>query len=365
MKYETLLLLLAGSMPSGLVLAQSPEEGFELQRQAFEKQLLVQQQADQQRLVQELEAEEQRLQMDRERRAVDAQRKEVEVARAEMQRARAELEAAARRVADVSAANSAQYASVLRSMNSFPFRQRALLGVNPQDSDTGVRVIGVTPGGPSADAGIQTGDIIASVDGELLVGGDASPTENLLVVLEDIEPGSTVPVVVIRDGEEQTLEIVAGDRGDVPGRVSVLPGTGFNVRNFTTPRGRVGQVLTTGDGNVNFNWTGDGLVFTRFGNAWREMELVTLTDGLGEYFGTAEGLLVVRAPESDELGLMDGDVILEIGGRTPSSPEHAMRILRSFEPGETLELEIMRQQRRRELEYELPTPERTPGDAAL
>jgi S1-C subfamily serine protease len=84
------------------------------------------------------------------------------------------------------------------------------------------------------------------------------------------------------------------------------------------------------------------------------MELVALSEGLGGYFGTDEGLLVVRAPATDELGLEDGDVILEIGGRVPSSPQHAMSILRSFEPGERLELEIMRRQRREQLEYELP-----------
>ena len=78
-----------------------------------------------------------------------------------------------------------------------------------------------------------------------------------------------------------------------------------------------------------------------------------MTPELGRYFGTDEGLLLVRAPEDESLGLIDGDVILEIGGRKPSSPEHAMRILGSFEPGEELELTIMRQQRRRNLSIEI------------
>ncbi|HEY5624407.1 MAG TPA: PDZ domain-containing protein, partial [Gammaproteobacteria bacterium] len=86
---------------------------------------------------------------------------------------------------------------------------------------------------------------------------------------------------------------------------------------------------------------------------WSDMELVELTPTLGEYFGTDEGILVVRAPSDDELQLQDGDVILEIGGRKPMSREHAMRILGSFEVGETLELTIMRDQRRQTLEIEV------------
>lgn len=93
--------------------------------------------------------------------------------------------------------------------------------------------------------------------------------------------------------------------------------------------------------------------FSRPLGRWADMELVELTPALGAYFGTNEGILIVRAPSDDELELEDGDVILEIDGRAPMGTEHAMRILGSFEPGETLELVIMRSQRRETLELEL------------
>jgi S1-C subfamily serine protease len=84
------------------------------------------------------------------------------------------------------------------------------------------------------------------------------------------------------------------------------------------------------------------------------MELVPLTEELGSYFGTDDGLLVIRAPNNDDLDLRDGDVILAIGGREPTSPEHAMRILTSFVPGETLEFSIMRRERRQSIQYAIP-----------
>src|SRR5439155_6359849 len=72
-----------------------------------------------------------------------------------------------------------------------------------------------------------------------------------------------------------------------------------------------------------------------FGMPWGDLELVSLNPDLGEYFGTKEGVLVVKAPADSSLPLKSGDVILKIGDRTPSSPSHAMRILRSYEAGES------------------------------
>jgi S1-C subfamily serine protease len=84
------------------------------------------------------------------------------------------------------------------------------------------------------------------------------------------------------------------------------------------------------------------------------MQLVPLTAALGTYFGTSKGLLVVRGPESDVLGLRDGDVILDIGGREPTTPEHAIRILGSFEPGEAMKITVMREKRRQTLDVKVP-----------
>ncbi len=89
------------------------------------------------------------------------------------------------------------------------------------------------------------------------------------------------------------------------------------------------------------------------------MELAPLTERLGSYFGTDEGLLVVRAPDDEDLMLEDGDVILSIDGRKPASISHAMRILRSYEGGEELKMEIMRDKRKRTVSIEMPDNRRS------
>src|SRR3970040_279613 len=96
----------------------------------------------------------------------------------------------------------------------------------------------------------------------------------------------------------------------------------------------------------------------RVGTRWSDMELTTLDADLGAYFGTTEGLLVVRAPKDSLLSLKSGDVILRIGGRLPTSPSHAVRILRSYEPGDEIRVEIMRNRRRTEVTATVPERER-------
>src|SRR3989475_9328030 len=46
-----------------------------------------------------------------------------------------------------------------------------------------------------------------------------------------------------------------------------------------------------------------------------------------------------------------------IAGRKPSSPSHAMRILRSYEAGETVSIELMRKQKRLTVAWKVPEHE--------
>ena len=96
-----------------------------------------------------------------------------------------------------------------------------------------------------------------------------------------------------------------------------------------------------------------------FGSPWAhtglgDLELVELNEGLGRYFGTDKGLLVVKAPKSDAFDLKDGDVIHDIDGREPKDVRHALRILGSYAAGEKLKLGIMRDKKKRTVDIEIP-----------
>ena len=258
-------------------------------------------------------------------------------AEVELRVARENLEAAAREVARLSAQASAPVVGHVYREFDYTSR-RAMLGINIEDSDEGVVVAGVSPGGPADESGIETGDIIVAIEAaELSDSESSSPTEVLIGYMARVMPGESVTLSIVRGDEEHEI--------DVEARALEAPNFAgaFATPAMPFPQGgfRIG-----GQPPMAFD-------FTRRIGRWADMELVELTPALGGYFGTNEGILVVRAPSDDGLELRDGDVILEIGGRAPMSTEHAMRILGSFEPGETLELTIMRNQRRQSLELEL------------
>jgi heat shock protein HslJ len=75
----------------------------------------------------------------------------------------------------------------------------------------------------------------------------------------------------------------------------------------------------------------------------RGMELVAVTPALGKYFGADAGVLVTQVPPNNLLGLREGDVILSVNGRQPANGPHALRILRSYPPGTSLDVRVLRQ----------------------
>ena len=58
---------------------------------------------------------------------------------------------------------------------------------------------------PAEESGLQKGDVITEVDGERVTDGIA-----LIVAIRTHQPGETIEFTVVRDGEEQTVEITLG-----------------------------------------------------------------------------------------------------------------------------------------------------------
>ncbi|HYT83361.1 MAG TPA: PDZ domain-containing protein, partial [Gemmatimonadales bacterium] len=191
-----------------------------------------------------------------------------------------------------------------------------------QNDKVGARIEAVTPGGPAEKAGLKSGDIITRFNGTALGGvgaendEESGPGMKLIELARALDPGDTVQVEYRRGSDSRKATLVADEVAWHGGITSVeVPDMHWE---GMIPRIEMGQ------GGL---W---------FGNPWGGIELVSLNPDLGEYFGTREGVLVVRAPEDSALALKGGDVILAIGGRKPTSPEHAMRILRSYDAGETV-----------------------------
>ena len=83
-----------------------------------------------------------------------------------------------------------------------------------------------------------------------------------------------------------------------------------------------------------------------YGSPLGDLELAPLNPDLGRYFGATEGILVISVPRDSDLGLKGGDVVLSVDGRKPASPSHLLRIMRSYERGESFKLEVLRNGKR-------------------
>lgn len=213
----------------------------------------------------------------------------------------------------------------------------------------GARVEGITPGGPAEKAGLKAGDVITRFRGTALGGAaaendeDSGPGMKLIDLARALDPGDTVEVEYRRGTDSRKATLVAEDLGSErtwTGSLEVPDMRGmFENMMPKTP-------LAGGD---ELGWA--------FGSPWGGIELVELNADLGDYFGARDGVLVVRAPEDSTLALKGGDVIVTIGGRKPSSPMQAMRILRSYDPGETVSLDVLRKQKHVTVTWKVPENE--------
>ena len=243
----------------------------------------------------------------------------------QLEAARKQLDEAAHRVAELSAQLSRPVIESFMDMG-MDGHGRAIIGVQLEATPgSGARVREVSPGGPAADAGMRAGDVIVAVNGTEVKG--ENPAREVMRLLRPVKPDSKVSVRVRRDGSGHDFTIVARP---APGNFfAQFPD--FGPELMPGPRGRL-----------------------LLHESVMDMELATLTPQLGRYFGSDKGLLVVRSPADGALKLEDGDVILAIDGRAPSSGSHATRILASYQPGEKITLRIVRMHKTLDLDTALP-----------
>lgn len=237
-------------------------------------------------------------------------------------------------------------------------------GADADSDKIGARITAVSPGGPAAKAGIQAGDVITKFNGVNLANvrsedsDESGPGNKLRELATALDPGDTVQVEYRHGAETKKATIVAED---VTYSYNGTLNNAFGDRGFSLTMPKV-EVAPFAEMRMPMEGWGEGMgggmgMGFCFGDAWCNLELVSLNSDLGDYFGTHDGVLVVKASEDSLLPLKSGDVIVSIGDRKPTSPAQAMRILRSYDTGETVNIEIMRHQKRQTLSWKVPSPE--------
>ncbi|MGR3468628.1 MAG: Do family serine endopeptidase [Shimia sp.] len=181
--------------------------------------------------------------------------------------------------------------NVVDQLQEFGETRRGWLGVRIQDvtpeiaealgleTAAGAAVTDV-PEGPAREAGMETNDIIVEFDGQ-----EVEDTRELVRIVGNSPVGKTVRVIVLRDGEEETLAVTLGRRETAVAVPAAQPG----------PDGPVPQELEL-----------LGLTIMPIDDEMRE------ENDLGDI----EGLAITAVDESSEAfekGLRVGDIITEAG----------------------------------------------------
>ena len=282
----------------------------------------------------------------------------------------------------------------------FNLGDRAVLGVVLGfETQEGIQVMGVSPGGPAEKAGLMRGDRLVALDGTPLVRDEQqSGRDRLFDLMDKVSDGDEIELTVRRESENLDL-IVTVERREptswqsmieiptIPSDVAGIEDIHTIVRKIRMPEldeERLVEELaeleeTVREIEVSFEslegfdevlqggWAfemGDmsqfGIDAMRDADAWfglplaHGLELTALNPSLGRYFDTERGVLVINIDETNDYHLMAGDVILRIGSDDIDSPSDFMRKIRKLNSGEQVSIEIKREKRTVTLDVIIP-----------
>lgn len=238
---------------------------------------------------------------------------------------------------------------VIRGLRVTRPRLGVLLGGENDDNE----IVGVTPGSGAEKAGIQTGDRLVSINGESV---DASQPSSLRTAMGGIEAGDSLPVEIEREGERMTVDVTVSSPAwdfrvlthDIKG-----PPVAANAPDVPDAPHVDREVIVLKGERA---WVPEPPLPPRLAGLGRHSDLISNHAGLEPYFGTAEGVLVLRIDADNPLKLVDGDVVLSIDGEPVSRPVEIGRALLG-QGGETVTLEVLRAGERMTLEASLPEDE--------
>lgn len=211
---------------------------------------------------------------------------------------------------------------------------RGFLGVilreTNMEGNTGALISEVMDGTAAEKAGVEPGDIILELEGDTV--DNVSDAVNLI---SSYAPGEDVSLMILRNGEEIELIVQLGEREKKahwsrPFEATPLPYNSDFENDF---------------------WEYNGMEPKAF---------LGITKGQEQNAGVQVGS-VVEASSAEEMGLKEGDLILEINKEELGSFTELAELITSMNPGDEIELRIERDGKKKTLVGELGQSEPSPA----
>jgi serine protease Do len=199
----------------------------------------------------------------------------------------------------------------------------------------GALVVEPSANGPAAKAGIRSGDVILSVNGN-----PVKDSRDLAKRIGNMSPGTTVRLAVLSGNEERTVSLQLGELPPLqqtraeqsepgPG-----PGPGFGRRFRDNDQNdddspRADRFRDRGNDGPRADRFGDrGGFAERFAQRGGDVPRLGLTFSPGD---NPEGAVIASVEPNSraaQIGFQAGDVIVEVGGLAVTSPRDVRRALR-------------------------------------
>lgn len=128
---------------------------------------------------------------------------------------------------------------VAESLLEFGKVERSWLGMmiqplfKTQSESTGAFITGTVKGSPAEDAGVQSGDILLSLNGTPTRARFDEDMPILNKLLSELPIGQEIALIISRDGQEKTLKVTPVERESRESKQSELKEWGVTVRNIT------------------------------------------------------------------------------------------------------------------------------------
>ena len=172
------------------------------------------------------------------------------------------------------------------------------------DHPRGALIANVSAGSPADKAGLKTGDVIVAFGGKSI--GDSG---DLPPLVGGTRPGISVPMTVVREGQERKLDVVLGKLEDR-------------------------DVKLGANGNDNGNGQGSKL----------NVVVANLTDAQRQQLGVEHGVVVrqVGPGAAADAGVQPGDVLQQIDGKNVDSAQQLRELAANLPAGKPVAILVKR-----------------------
>ena len=241
--------------------------------------------------------------------------------REQLEQATKQLEAAASKLAELQ----------IRKYGD-PSAKRAMLGVLLSDmhQSNGVEIVGTTPQGGAAAAGLEAGDVLVKIgDVSLEQAGDANRA--LGEFLKTLAPGDAVEVEFLRGKQRRTVTVTTQARAaHIMSQLEGLKDLDIELDLLADHPALVKTL------NV------ESLAGARFSRP----AMIGLTKELADIFSVDGGVLIVEPPQDSPL--VSGDVVTHVAGQAVSGIDDVAKHVRGAE-GQPVTITVKRKGKRDEM----------------